>query len=85
MRVMFDTNVLISAFVFQSRQLVGMIDVLTEEHTIVSSFYVIEELKMVVAEKFSHKSGVLDRFLTNLPFEFVYTPDTIDPEKSGFA
>lgn len=81
MRVMLDTNVLISAFVFQSRHIVGMIDVLTEEHTIVISSYVIEELKMVVAAKFSHKSGALDRFLTNLPFEFVYTPDIIDPEK----
>ena len=81
MRIMLDTNVLISAFVFQSRHIVGMIDVLTDEHTIVISSYVIEELKMVVAEKFSHKSGALDRFLTNLPFEFVYTPDSIDPQK----
>jgi putative PIN family toxin of toxin-antitoxin system len=75
---MLDTNVLISAFVFQSKHISGMIDVLTEEHTIVISSHVIEELKLVVAEKFSGKAGSLDRFLTNLPFEFVYTPDTLD-------
>jgi putative PIN family toxin of toxin-antitoxin system len=78
---MLDTNVLISAFVFQSKHISGMIDVLTEEHTIVISSYVIEELKLVVAEKFSCKAGSLDRFLTNLPFEFVYTPDTLDAER----
>lgn len=78
MRVMLDTNVLISAFVFQSRHLTGMIDILTEGHTIVLSSYVINELKMVVAEKFSHKSTSLNMFLTNLPFEFVHTPDHID-------
>lgn len=81
MRIMLDTNVLISALVFQSKHISDMIDVLTEEHTIVLSSYVIGELKMVVAEKFSHKSGALDRFLTNLPFEFVYTPDVIESEK----
>jgi putative PIN family toxin of toxin-antitoxin system len=78
---MLDTNVLISAFVFQSKHMTDMIDALTEKHTIVLSSYVIEELKMVVAEKFSHKSGCLGRFLTNLPFEFVYTPDTLDAKK----
>ena len=81
MRIMLDTNVLISAFIFQSKHISGMIDILTEEHTIVLSSYVIEELKMVVVAKFSHKTDLLDRFLTSLPFEFVYTPDVIDAEK----
>lgn len=47
MRIMLDTNVLISAFVFQSKHISDIIDVLTEEHTIVLSSYVIEELKLV--------------------------------------
>lgn len=81
MRVMLDTNILISAFVFHSQHIVDMIDVLTEEHRLVISSYVIQELKMVVAAKFPHKSGSLDRFLTNLPFELVYTPDTLDLAK----
>ncbi|MDL2291219.1 putative toxin-antitoxin system toxin component, PIN family [Desulfovibrio sp. OttesenSCG-928-F20] len=81
MRIMLDTNVLISAFVFESKHISDMIDVLTEGHTIVLPSYVIEELKRVVAEKFSHKYGALNRFLTNLPFEFVYTPENIDKNK----
>ena len=81
MRIMLDTNVLISAFVFQSRCISDMIDVLTEEHTIVLSSYVIEELKLVVSEKFGHKSLALDSFLAKLPFEFAYTPDNIDGSK----
>ena len=81
MRVMLDTNVLVSAFVFQSQQMNAMVDALTGEHTIVLCSYVIAELKMVVAEKFSHKRASLDRFLADLPFEFVYTPDILDEEQ----
>jgi putative PIN family toxin of toxin-antitoxin system len=81
MRVLLDTNILISAFVFKSKHIMGIIDVLTEEHTIVIPSYVIEEMKLVVADKFAHKYDSLDRFLTNLPFELAYTPETFDADK----
>ncbi len=81
MRVLLDTNILLSTFVFKSKYIMGIIDVLTEEHTIVIPSYVIEEMKLVVADKFAHKYGSLDRFLTNLPFELVYTPEAFDAAK----
>lgn len=81
MRIMLDTNILISAFVFNSKHISGMLDVLTGEHAIVLSSYVIEELKKVVAAKFPHKADSLKKFLINLPFEHVQTPDSIDMEQ----
>ena len=39
------------------------------------------ELKDVIKEKFSSKLAGLEHFLSQLPFELVYTPDIIDKNK----
>ena len=78
---MLDTNVLVSAFVFRGETLAKLVDLLTEHHSIVLSSYVLQELKEVIKEKFPKKQTELDIFLTNLPFEFAYTPDELDKEK----
>ena len=81
MRVMLDTNVLISAVVLSSSYLLELLNVLAERHTIVLSTYVIDELKRVTKQKFPGKSGMLEAFLRELPFELTYTPENIDPSK----
>ena len=81
MRVMLDTNVLISAAVLTSRHMVELLDLLAEHHTIVLSTYVIDELKRVAREKFSGKNARVDRFLVELPFELAYTPERIEPSE----
>jgi len=78
---MIDTNVLISAFVLNSKYLSEMISDITEHHTIVLPTYVIEELKRVTIEKFPAKCSLLEPFFRELPFELVYTPETIDQSK----
>ena len=45
------------------------------------SSYVLDELRGVIKDKFPAKFAELDIFLTNLPFEYVYTPDTLDKTK----
>ena len=80
MRVMLDTNVLISAIVLKSTTLNQMLEMIINEHKLVLSSYVIEELKQVVSRKFKGKLGALDKFLTVLPYEFVYTPDAMDKD-----
>ena len=77
MRVMLDTNVLISAAVLSSRYILPLLDELAECHTIVLSTYVINELKRVTREKFPNKRAIVEQFLRELPFELTYTPDTI--------
>ena len=81
MRIMIDTNVLISAFVLNSRYLNQMIDNITEYHTIVLPTYVVDELKRVTKEKFSDRYYLLEIFFRELPFELVYTPEKIDKIK----
>ena len=83
MKIMLDTNVLVSAFISKGETISKMIEILTDTdcHSIVLSSYVLQELKDVVKEKFPAKQPELDIFLTNLPFEFVYTPDMLDKDK----
>ncbi|MGI6166293.1 MAG: putative toxin-antitoxin system toxin component, PIN family [Limnochordia bacterium] len=78
MRIMLDTNVLISIIIFRSQILTDMMALVLTEHRLVLSSYVIEELKQVVARKFEEKSVVLEVFLQALPYEFVYTPELMD-------
>jgi len=78
---MLDTNVLISAFVLNSKYLGEMIENITEHHTIILPTYVIDELKRVTREKFPTKYNLLEQFFRELPFELVYTPDEIDQTK----
>ena len=81
MRIMIDTNVLISAFVLSSHYLTQMVDIIAENHTIVLPTYVVDELKRVTMRKFPDNYNLLVSFLQELPFELVYTPDKIDKSK----
>lgn len=78
MRIMLDTNILISVFVFNSKTLNQIIEAILLEHKLVLSSFIVDELKRVVARKFVNKSRELDKFLTVLPYELVYTPEIID-------
>jgi putative PIN family toxin of toxin-antitoxin system len=77
MRVMLDTNILISAFVFRSRKIYVMIDYIVSHHELVLSSYVVDELKAVVGRKFPKMLGSLDEFLTTLSFTLAYSPRQI--------
>ena len=81
MRVMLDTNVLVSAAVFSSPRILRLLDELSERHTIVLSTYVLDELKRVTRQKFQDKYGLLETFLRELPFELAYTPEKINASK----
>ncbi len=74
MRVMIDTNVLISALLFPSQQMNTLIYKITTEHQLVLSSYVVEELLNVVRRKFKSKLGAVDLLLSQLTYELVYTP-----------
>ena len=77
MRIMLDSNVIISIVVFNSKNLKKMLELITDKYKLVLSSYVLDELKEVVKRKFKNKMSVLDEFLYNLPFEIYYTPQTI--------
>ena len=74
MRVMLDTNILVSAFVFRSKKIYAVIDYIVAHHELLLPSYVVDELRDVVRRKFSKMTDELDMFLTALSFTLVYTP-----------
>lgn len=80
MRIMYDTNVLLSSILFPNQRFSQMLEYISQNHRLVLSSFVIEELFAVTKRKFSEKQKVIDRFLTDLSYEYVYTPHQM---KSG--
>ncbi len=80
MRVMLDTNVLLSAGLFEKLKLSTLTLRISNEFKIVLSSQIIEELRMVTAKKFPEKKKSLENFLRRLNFEMAFTPNEIDPD-----
>ena len=74
MRIMLDTNVLISAFLFPSARMNRIMDDIFLHHTLVLPSYVIDELHKDVDRKFPARKAALERFLTGISYEMTYTP-----------
>ena len=81
MRVMLDTNILVSAFVFKSKKMNKLIYEISKNYKIVICSYTINELKELMREKFKVNINELYEFLDNFPFELVYSPTTITDNK----
>lgn len=78
MRVMLDTNILISAFVFKSKKMNELIYKLSKEHEIIICSYTVEELKELINSKFEVSQKDLDEFLKDFPFNLVYSPTNVE-------
>ena len=68
MRVMLDTNVLLSALLFPSERMNRMMRCIFEDHRLVLSSYVVEELGFVVKRKFPTKMDTIDRLLYSMSY-----------------
>lgn len=75
---MLDTNVLLSAMLFPSTRINRMMQSIFEEHRLVLSSFVVEELIYVVKRKFPGKLQAVDRLLASMSFELAYTPQEIE-------
>lgn len=80
MRVMLDTNILLSAGLFDKSKLSTLTIRISNEFKIVLSSQIVEELRMVTARKFPGKKKTLENFLRRLNFEMAFTPNEIDPD-----
>ena len=78
MRVMLDTNILISSFIFKSSKMNSLIERLSIEHEIIICSYTIDELKDLMKEKFNVDYQKLDSFLSEFPYTLVYSPNQVD-------
>lgn len=78
MRVMPDTNVIVSAILFPSSIPAKVLEEIVLRHTPVLCSYIVEELHIIFERKFKDKIIELENFLTNFPSEIIYTPSVID-------
>ena len=81
MRIMLDTNILISAFIFKSKKMNELINVLSNEHKIVICSYCVDELKELIESKFNVERKSLEIFLERFPFELVYSPTQVEEKE----
>ncbi len=77
MRIMLDTNVLISVVIFNSIKLKNMLINICDKNTLVLSSYILEELEDVIQRKFYKKKKDIERFLFKLPYELKAIPTKI--------
>lgn len=70
MRVMLDTNILISSFIFKSSKINELINEISKNHQIVICSYTIEELKELIDSKFNVSQQCLDEFLKKFSLWF---------------
>ena len=78
MRIMLDTNVLISALLFPDVKTDAMMNYIFTHHQLVLSSYVVDELKRVVKRKFRGKEMATNKLLMMMSFEYVYTPSKVE-------
>ncbi|OGO77447.1 MAG: putative toxin-antitoxin system toxin component, PIN family [Clostridiales bacterium GWB2_37_7] len=81
MRIMIDTNIIISAILFPNSAPSKFIEEVTSKHTVVLCSHIIDELHRVFNKKFKDKLLNLEKFLSKFSYEFVYTPLEIEIEK----
>lgn len=73
MRIMLDTNILISMLFFPSERFKRILDYITRNHKLVLSSFVIDELFAIAARKFPTKKHAVDAFLSDLAERFITT------------
>ena len=78
MRVMLDTNILVSMIIFPSQIFLDMLATITKHHKLVLSSYVLDELSDVVTRKFPKRKEAFKKFLTAIPYEIFFMPQDMD-------
>ncbi len=82
MRVVLDTNVILSRAVFGSAAIKTVVEDICHNHELILPTYVIDEIREVVARKWPSRMRAVEEFLQELTYEIVLTP--IDVEKGLF-
>lgn len=75
MRIMLDTNILISMLLFPNEQFKKILDYITRNHKLVLSSFIIDELFAVVIRKFPKKDMLLIPFYRTCRMSLFICPD----------
>ena len=79
MRILADTNILISALLYPNSNPGKALMYAASQHSLVLTDYNISELRSVTKRKFPHKESDIDVLLNKLPFELIPAP--LSPQK----
>ena len=79
MRVLTDTNILISALLNPNGHSSQVLKHVSESHQLIISDFIISELRDVTQRKFPHKAQAIEAFLATLTYELVVA--SISPDK----
>lgn len=79
MRILVDTNIIISAALFPEGKVAQVLEHIFKSHTVIISSYSLRECESVFERKFPSKLTELRRFLNDIGYESFETPDRIDP------
>ena len=81
MRILIDTNVIISAIVFPKSKTACVFKHILECHVPVICTYSVKESYTVFKRKFPDKITVLDEFFHDIDCEYFPAPETIEPSE----
>lgn len=81
MRILIDTNVIISAILYPASIPGKAVAKVLNNHKLVLCSFIIEELHRILSRKFKEKTEYLEEFLKKVTFELVDTPLVIDSTK----
>ena len=77
MKVLVDTNILISAILYPNSKPSKALHHVAVIHKLVLSDYNINEFRRIAMEKFSHEQADIDLFLSELSFELILAPESL--------
>ncbi len=73
MRIMVDSNIVISALFFPKGRIAAIMREMLFQHTICIASFSLDEIQMVVRRKFPGELKIFDAFLSELPYEIIRT------------
>jgi len=74
MKIMIDSNVIVSAIYNQNSKPAHVLQHVCEKHDLILCDYIITECYDVITRKFPHHVHILDRLLASLRYELVAAP-----------
>jgi len=77
MRVLIDTNILISSILFPEGKTAAVFNHIIEHHELIIASFCIAEATMVFSRKFPDKCPLLEQFFLDLNFELFHTPESV--------
>lgn len=78
MRIMLDTNVLISMLLFPGPSMNAMMEIIFTEHKLILSSFVLNEMKDIVRRKFPLKIRAVDKLLLKMNYDIANTPEKMN-------